>query len=281
MPGTTPSTVPQAHAGRTAVPRHPPRGARPGAGWVRALEYWLINYRRTWMSSAVSAFLAPLLYLGAMGFGLGTMVQDRAGGIPYAQFVAPALLTAIAMQTGIGESTFTVMAAVKWQRQYHAMLATPLTVIDVLLGHLAFTTLRIAMAVVAFLGTGVLLGAFTHWQVLAAVPVAVLCGVAHATPTMAYAIRQEDASGFNLLFRFVMMPMFLFAGTFFPVDQLPAAMRPLAWATPLWHATEVCRGLALGVFDPLVQFAHVAYLLPWAVVGLWLSVRSYTRRLAI
>jgi len=232
------------------------------------------------MASAVSAFLAPLLYLGAMGFGLGTMVQERAGGVPYAQFVAPALMTAVAMQTGIGESTFTVMAAVKWQRQYHAMLATPLTVTDVLLGHLAYTVLRITVTVVAFLVTGTLLGAFTHGWVLAAVPVAVLCGVAHATPTMAYAVRQEDGGGFNLLFRFVMMPMFLFAGTFFPVDQLPAALRPLAWATPLWHATAVCRELALGTVDPVVHLGHVAYLLPWTAAGLWLAVRAYTRRLA-
>jgi lipooligosaccharide transport system permease protein len=248
----------------------------------RALGYWLAAYRRTWRGSVVTGFASPLLYLAALGFGLGTLV-DRDGngldGVPYAVFVAPGVLAANAMQTAVFESTYPVMSAIRWHRQYHAMLATPLGVLDVLLGHLAFVLLRIALVTVGFLLTGALLGAFGSWWAVLAVPAAVLGGMAHATPVMALAARVEDDNAFNFIFRFGVVPMFLFAGTFFPVEQLPVALRPVAWLTPLWHATSACRDLSLGRPDLLVDLGHLAYLALWAAVGLWLGVRAFRWRL--
>jgi len=258
------------------------RTPRAGSLAGRALEYWLRSYRRTWRSSVFSSVLSPLLYLGSLGFGLGTLVDDGSGGgvgVPYALFVAPGVLAANAMQTGVSESTWPVMGAVKWQRQYHAMLAGPLDVVDVFLGHLAFVVLRLVMVSVVFGVIGALLGAFTSWWALAAVAVAVLCGAAYATPVMAFAASQENDANFVYVFRFGLIPTFLFAGTFFPVDQLPELVRPVAYVMPLWHATQSCRDLALGSPDLLAVAGHCGYLLLWAVVGVAAAARTFRRRL--
>lgn len=257
--------------------------AAPGRMAGRALGYWLAVYRRTWRGTVVSGFLSPLLYLASLGYGLGALV-DRGGpgrlaGVAYAVYVAPGVLAANAMQTAVGETTYPVMGAIRWNRQYYAMLATPLTVLDVVLGHLSFVLLRITVVTVAFAGIGALLGAFTSWWVLAAAVVAVVGGAAHAVPLMAFSAWVEDDNAFNFVFRFGVVPMFLFAGTFFPVDQLPALLRPVAWVTPLWHATSACRDLALARPDPVADAGHLLYLAVWVGVGLWLAVRSYRRRL--
>lgn len=259
-------------------------GTVPGraAGAGRALEFWARTYRRTWRGSVVSGVLSPLLYLGSLGFGLGVLVDTGSSGgvgVPYALFVAPGVLAANAMQAGVGEATWPVMGAIKWQRQYHAMLATPLAVVDVLLGHLAFIVLRLLAVSVVFGVVGALLGAFTSWWTIGAVLVATLCGAAYAAPVMAFAAAQENDQGFAYLFRFVLVPTFLFAGTFYPVDQLPAAIRPVAWVTPLWHATQACRDLALGSPDLASVAAHCAYLALWVAVGVVAARVVYRRRL--
>jgi len=263
------------------------RGVRPrppALRWYPALEFWLRAYRRSWRGSVFSSFVAPLLYLGSLGYGLGSLVDSGGegvgAGVAYAVYVAPGILTANAMQTAVGESTYPVLGAVKWQRQYLAMLATPLAVVDVLSGHVAYLVFRTVLATTAFVAVGTLLGAFTSARVVVAALVAVLCGVVHALPVMAYAVRAEVDQGFTMIFRFGVVPMFLFAGTFFPIDQLPALMQPVAWATPLWHATELCRGLTLGTAAWGSGLAHLGYLLAWLVAGGWLAVRRYTRRLA-
>lgn len=267
------TTVPTA-AVATMPARRP-----PGALALRGLEYWLRAYRVTWRGSAVSGFLAPLLYLGSLGFGLGSLVRQGIDGVPYVLFVAPGVLAANAMQTAVGEATYPVMGAIKWQRQYHAMLAAPLGVADLMLGHLAYIVLRATLVTVTFVLVGVALGAFRSWSVLMAVPVAVLSAAAHAAPVMAYSARQENDGGFNLLYRFGMIPMFLFAGTFFPVDQLPVVLRWLAQVTPLWHTTQLCRELSLGGASPLAAAGHVGYLLLWLVVGSGLALLALRRRL--
>jgi lipooligosaccharide transport system permease protein len=270
-------------AAPTATDRVTPGRRVPGALAGRVLEHWLRQYRGTWRASLFSGFLAPLLYLGSLGFGLGSLVDHGArggvDGVRYAVFVAPGVLAATAMQTAIGESTYPVMGAIIWQRLYLGMLATPLGVLDVLFGHLGFVAVRLTVVSVAFALVGTLLGAFGSWWVIAAAGIAVLCGLAHAAPVMAFAARQESDQYFALIFRFVMVPMFLFAGTFFPIQQLPAALRAVARVTPLWHATEASRDLLLGRADAVAVLAHVAYLLLWAVVGTALAARSYRLRL--
>ncbi len=260
-----------------------PRTPRPGTLWWRATLHWLSLYRRNWQGSAISNFLGPLLYLGAMGFGLGALVNRSGtaalGGVPYVQFIAPGVLAATAMQTAVGESSYPVMGAVKWQRQYHAMLAAPLGPVDLVLGTAAFVVLRVAIASAAFTLVAVLLGAMPSPLTIVAVLVAVLCGAAHAPATMAFSAAQENDYYFALLFRFGVLPAFLFAGTFFPVDQLPGWIQPLAWITPLWHGTTAARQLTLGDPNWLAIAGHCAYLLLWVAAGVWLAVRVFTQRL--
>lgn len=250
---------------------------------VRSYEYWLVRYRRTWTGGLVVSFVQPLLFLAAMGFGLGELVDrntpDTLDGVRYAAFIAPGLLAAGAMQTAAGEATWPVMAAMKWQRVYHAMLATPLSPRDVLVGHLAWMATRIAVAAAAFFVVMVGFGLVSTATAVLAVPAAVLTGVAFAAPLTAYAATLERDEPFALVWRLGIMPMFILSGTFFPLDQLPAWLRTVAYATPLWHGVDLSRDLALGRALGVAAVVHVGYLLVLAAAGVAWGARTYERRL--
>ncbi len=263
-------------------------GAAVAGRWgmaVRAFRFWLVNYRRTWRGTIYSSVLNPILYLGAMGLGLGELVDRHAsaslGGVSYLAFLAPGLLAAQAMQTAVGESTYPVLASVKWLKTYQAAAATPLRPSDLFAGHLLFTTMRLAMNCAIFLAVMAAFGAVRSPWVLAALPVAVLTGVAFAAPIEAFAVTREKDQSFALLFRFGMIPMFLFSGTFFPVTQLPAWIRPVAYVTPLWHGVALCRELSLGTAGLPSALGHVAYLLAVALAGVAVGARTYRRRLYV
>jgi lipooligosaccharide transport system permease protein len=252
---------------------------------VRQFQYWLTNYRRTWRGSIYTSFLSPVLYLGAMGLGLGKLVDAhgtaRLGGVSYLAFLAPGLLAAAAMQAAIEESTYPVLGSVKWRRTYYAAAASPLRPADILHGHLLFTVMRLAMNSVIFVAVMAAFGAITSPWVLAAVPVAVLTGLAFAAPVEAWAITVTKDTSFALIFRFGMIPLFLFSGTFFPVTQLPVWIRPLAYATPLWHGVALCRSLSLGTATLGGALVHVGYLAALAGVGIAAGHRTYRRRLCV
>jgi lipooligosaccharide transport system permease protein len=261
-------------------------GSAPGwALAVRELRHWLTNYRRTWRGTIYSGVLNPLLYLTAIGVGLGTLVNQhgtaKLGGVSYLAFLAPGLLAATAMQTAIGESTYPVMAAVKWRRTYQAAAATPLRPADLFHGHLLFTTLRLLLNCAAFLAVMAIFGAAGSLWALAALPVSVLTGLAFAVPVEAWAIRVTKDTSFAMIFRFGMIPMFLFSGTFFPVSQLPEWARPIAYVTPLWHGVVLCRSLSLGTATVGGALVHVAYLSALVAVGLAAGHRAYRRRLYV
>ncbi len=250
----------------------------------RVLDYYLLLWRRTWRGTAFSGFLSPLLYLAAIGYGLGSLVDAGGRGVAgttYVAYVAPGVLAATAMQTAASETTWPVLGAVRWQRTYYAMLATPVGTVDIVLGHLAFVALRILAGVVCFFVVAVLLGAVLSWAGIAAVPFALLTGLAFATPIYAFAATQDRPTGFSLLFRLGIIPMFLFSGTFFPVSQLPALIQPVAWLTPLWHGVELCRAATLGQLAAIPTALHVAYLAVWAAVGLAVALRTLARRMVV
>jgi lipooligosaccharide transport system permease protein len=183
------------------------------------------------------------------------------------------------MQNAAFESTWPVLGGVKWQRQYHAQLATPLRPVDILAGHLLFVALRLMITSAAFLAVMVLFRAIeSGWGALA-LPVAVLTGLAYATPTFAFSVSRDDPTGFSMLHRFGIMPMFLFSGTFFPISQLPDVLQPVAWVVPLWHGVDLCRDLSLGQASLGISVVHVLYLLAWIVAGYAIAFRSFRRRL--
>lgn len=253
---------------------------------VRGFEYWLTNYRRTWKGSIYSSVLSPVLYLGAMGLGLGTLVDKHGtgslGGVSYLTFLAPGLMAAAAMQTAVGESLYPVFSAVKWQQTYQAAAATPLRPGDIFRGHLMFTGMRLTMNMTIFLAVMAAFGAVQSAWVVVALPVAVLTGIAFAAPLDAFAVTQKkNDQAFNVIFRFGMIPLFLFSGTFFPVTQLPAWIRPVAYITPLWHGVALCRALSLGSADLSGALGHVAYLVAVALVGLIAGTVTYRRRLYV
>ena len=252
---------------------------------IRALLFWLVNYRRTWRGSIYTSVANPVLYLGAMGLGLGTLVDQhgtgRLGGVSYLAFLAPGLLAATGMQTAMNESTFPVMAAVKWLKTYQAAVATPLRPGDLFRGHLLFTALRVLMNSAIFLGVMAAFGAVQSAWVIAALPVCVLTGLAFAAPVEAWAITRDKDTSFSLLIRFGLIPLFLFSGTFFPVTQLPGWIQPVAYATPLWHGVALCRSLSLGTADVGGSLLHVAYLVVLTVAGLVAGQHFYRRRLYV
>jgi len=252
---------------------------------VRSLQSWAYRYKRTWRGSAFSSVLQPVLFLAAMGLGLGSLVnqghaqQQSLGGIEYIDFLAPALLAAAAMQTAAMESSWPVMAAVKWLKTYDAMLATPLRVRDVLSGHLVWITMRVTMGAAIFIVVMALFGTIKSVLAVFLLPAAILTGLAFAAPICAFSVTLERDSGLTALFRFGIIPMFLFSGTFFPVEQLPSYLQPIAYITPLWHGVDLCRTLSLGTATFLGSLGHVAYLSLWMVAGVLIANVTYSRRL--
>lgn len=257
---------------------------RPPASWRPVFGSWFTAYKRTWRGSIFGRFLSPLMFLLSLGLGLGSLVDKSAGGVdgvPYLQFVVPGIVAAQSMWVAMGESTYPVMGAIRWNAKYHAMLATPVAIDDVLLGHLIYVAMQITGATAIFIGVAALFGSFSSWWVLIALPVTVLTGMAFTVPIFAFSAKQETDSGFNILFRFIMTPLFLFSGIFFPVSQLPAFMRPIAWVMPLWHGVQADRSLALGTPDFAAIAGHVAYLLVVIAVGGWLARRAFIKRLVV
>jgi lipooligosaccharide transport system permease protein len=247
---------------------------------LRSFEYWAYSYRRVWRGSVVTSIVGPTLYLTAIGVGLGKIVNQGPGvGVPYLDFVGPGILGATAMQLAAFESAYPVLAAIRWTRQYFAMLATPLRTRDVLIGHQLYVAARLAGVSAIYLVILAVFGALeSPWAILAW-PVAILVGLAHSAPVSAYSAWLEREEGMNVLFRFVIMPLFLFGGTFFPVTQLPPVARAIAYATPLWNGVDLMRHLTLGTASLWPSLAHVAYLLLWVTGGLLLASRTYARRL--
>jgi lipooligosaccharide transport system permease protein len=250
-------------------------GAAPGeislpSGIARVFEYRLMDYRRTYRSSIFNSFVGPALFLAAMGVGLGTYVDASAtaalAGVSYLAFLAPGLLAATAMQTASFEATFPIMGGLVWNRVYHAMYATPIRPMDIALGNLAWIGFRVLLVSSVF---------------VLSIPVAVLTGMAFAGPIAAFSATQRTVEKFNAVFRFGITPLFLFSGTFFPVESLPTFLQAVAWLTPLYHGVALSRGLALGTAadQPLLMLAHAAILFAFAAVGAWAAIRTFERKL--
>jgi lipooligosaccharide transport system permease protein len=240
------------------------------------------TYKRVWRATITTAFLNPIFFLLSIGVLLGSLVDDGQadlGGLSYLQFVAPGLLAVTAMQLGTNDSTYPVMAGIKWWRTFHAVVATPVRVWELVFGGLAWSALRMLVALVIFASIAALGGAFVSPLAVIAPPAALLCGLAFAAPIAAFSARLEDDFWIPALMRFGIIPMFLFAGTFFPVEQLPDWLEPVAWATPLWHGVTLCRDLTSGSIEAIDTFVHVGYLLAWVVGGIAASIIVFRRRL--
>jgi lipooligosaccharide transport system permease protein len=251
---------------------------------LRVLRYHLYAYMRTWRSSLTTSFLAPVLYLAAMGVGLGSLINHHVGTVDhvrYLSFVAPGLLAASSMQVAASDSMYPVMASIKWIRTYYAMLATPLRVVDVLLGHFAWVTVRLVLTAVTYLGVMAAFGTVDSPLAVLALPAAILTGLSFSAVISAFAASQENDQGFATISRMGLIPLFLLSATFFPLTQLPGWMHPIAYATPLYHGVDLCRMLVLGRVDWGSAGWDLLYLLALSAFGVWLARRQFKKRLVI
>lgn len=259
----------------------------PGRRWQAVASYYAVVLRRVWRGGIYTRVGGPLLTLLAVGWGVGALIDSsQRGGIPwhgvtlpYAAFVVPAILVNTAMLTGFAESSWPVLGAIKWQGTYHAMLATPLRTRDILAGHVAQVCWQLAFGAGIFMGLAAPFGVWRSWWALAGLPIAVLTGLGFTLLMTYVSARFQSEAWFMTIFRVVLTPLVLFSGTYFPIEQLPLVLQPLAWATPLWHGVEAARACSTGVIEPGPLVLHLLVLAGFVGAGWWLSAREFHRRL--
>jgi lipooligosaccharide transport system permease protein len=233
------------------------------------IERNIYVYRRTWLV-IVSGFFEPLFYLLSIGLGIGGIVGMIPGSdgqpIPYQVFVAPALLAQAAMNGAIAESTFNAFFKLNYEKVYDAVLATPLGPGDVALGEISWALIRGTLYAIGFVIVMIVLGLTPSPWVLLAVPAATLIGFAFSAIGMAATTFMRTWQDFDLI-QLVILPLFLFSGTFYPIEAYPDALRFIVQLTPLWHGVDLLRALATGTVDA-GALIHVAYLFALGLVGL-------------
>ena len=257
--------------------------ATPGP--LRVVRGHLVVFRRLWRLNLLSSFVQPMLYLLGLGVGVGALVDRNAGstatlgGVSYVAFVAPGLMATTAMAVCAAESMWPVMGGLKWRRDYHGIAATPLDASDIVLGHMIWMAMRAGITGAAVATALAFVDDTRSWGLVPAVFVAMAVGIAFAMPIMAYSVGAEMDGGFPAIQRFVIIPLFLFGGAFYPLSQLPEAVQWFARAFPLWHGVVVARGFTTGDTDWAGVAGHLAYVLLWAAVGTVISIRRLARRL--
>lgn len=236
-------------------------------------SYWMV---------LVSGFFEPLLYLLSIGVGVGALVGDLTVDgetMSYAVFVAPAMLAVSAMSGALSETTFNVFFKLKYTKSYEAVLATPVRPVEIALGELVWATLRGSLYTGIFLGVMVALGLTSPGGAFAAFPATMLTGVAFGSAGLAISTLMRGWQDFDLLIT-GQFALFLFSGTFSPVQDYPAWLEILLQVTPLYHAVELVRGLSIGVVGAGLV-GHVAYLAAMAAAGLWFATRRMEKVLYV
>jgi len=247
---------------------------------LRLIERNLYVYRHGWIV-IVSGFFEPLFYLLSIGFGLGALVGNVPGPggreIPYQLFIAPALLASSSMNGAITEATFNFFFKLRYQKTFDAILSTPLSVADIALGEMGWGLIRGALYTIGFLGVMVVLGiGVSPWLVLT-VPAALLISFGFGAVGIAATSFMRTWQDFDLI-QLVILPMFLFSGTFFPLDNVPEGIRLIVQLTPLYHGVDLLRTLSVGVVGP-DTVVHVVYLLGMGLIGLFVVSRRLDKLL--
>jgi lipooligosaccharide transport system permease protein len=254
-------------------------------GPVRVWESHFMLYRTIWRSNVMASFVQPFLYLLGMGLGVGALVdrgddaRQLLDGLTYFQFLAPALIATSAMMVTTNEAMWPIVGGFKWQRSFHAAAATPLTPGQIASGVALWHTTK---ALIAATGVAMALLLFDETRSTGlplAVAFAGLTGVAFSAAIMAWSASREQERSFPTISRFLITPMFLFGGAFYPLSELPGWLQWVAKATPLWHGVELCRASVTHRLELASAASHVAYLLVFVVVGSLLARRSFARRL--
>ncbi|MDE3133363.1 MAG: ABC transporter permease [Acidobacteriota bacterium] len=251
--------------------------ARP----LYAFRYWLKLYSRTWRATVVISVANPLLFLLGIGVGLGHIVDQShsatLGGVSYADFFAPGLLAASAMQTAFVECGGRVSSAAGWEGSYRAAATTPMQPGEIMAGHMLFAAFKLALTSAAFILVMEIFGVTAGWWGLLVWPAALLTGLAFAAPLAAWTVTLRSYTKINSVFRFVIMPMYMFSGTFFALSELPHGIRVIAQVLPLAQGVDLCRSLSLGSAALPATLGHSAYLLALVLAGLAVARVNYRR----
>ncbi len=254
-----------------------PRILPIGLGSRRAallIERNVYVYRRGWMV-LFSGFFEPLFYLLSIGLGIGGIVGDIPGpngtSIPYSLFVAPALLATASMNGAIAESTFNVFFKLNYQKTYDAVLATPLGAGDVALGEIGWAVIRSTLYAIGFVVVIAVLGLVRSPWVVLAVPAATLLSFAFSSIGMAATTFMRSWQDFDLI-QLVVLPLFLFSGTFYPISAYPEPFRLIVELTPLYQGVDLIRSLVIGTVGA-GQLLNIAYLSAMGLIGLAIVAR--------
>jgi lipooligosaccharide transport system permease protein len=252
-----------------------PVGRLPGSRSFRLIERNLWVYRHGWLV-ILSGFFEPLFYLLGIGFGLGALVGD-VNGLPYAAFVAPALMATSAMNGAIFESTFNLFFKLRYARTYDAILSTPLAPPDVAVGEVGWALLRGALYATAFIAVMLVLGLVLSPWAIVAVPAAMLIGLAAGAAGTACTTFMTKWQDFDLI-TVVTLPLFLFSATFYPITVYPEPLRTFVELTPLYRGVHLIRGLTTGEVGPTL-LVDVAYLAIMGLIGTTITARRLDRLL--
>ncbi len=241
---------------------------------MRVVERNTLAYRRMWLAF-ITGLVEPLLYLLSIGIGVGGLVGKVPGPggqpIPYDQFVAPGLMAAAAMNGAVLDTTFNFFFKFKYAHTFDAMLATPLEVGDVARGEVAWALIRGSVYSAVFLVTMVIMGLVVSWWALLALPAAVLISFAFAGAGIAATTFMRSWTDFDFV-NLALIPMFLFAATFFPLSQYPTGLLWVVRCTPLYQGVALERGLTTGQLT-WTMLLNVAYLAVMGTVGLRIATR--------
>ncbi len=255
----------------------------PGA--FRVASWHLTAYRRFWRMNLLSSLVQPMLYLLGLGVGVGSLVDRNAssgsalGSVSYVAFVAPALLVTTAMALAAAESMWPVMGSLTWQRGYHGIAATSLEARDIVLGHATWMAIRCGIAASA---VGLVLEFFPDtrsWGLIPTAFIAVVVGLSFAMPIMAFSIGVKLDGAFAGVQRFVIIPLFLFGGAFYPLSRLPTVVQWIAKIFPLWHGVVMARDFSFGDVDWIGVAGHTAYICAWIAAGIWVAIRRLRGKL--
>lgn len=243
---------------------------------IRNMAKW------TWII-LFAAVVNPTLYLVSIGIGVGSLIDANNGvnGVSYLTFLAPALLASAAIQGSSDEVIFPTMAGFKWERTFFGMRSTPISARQISFGIFVAAMFRTIISVVIYWIVLYLFGALESDTAWLAMPAALFAGAAMAAVMLALAAKIESEDFFFMLVgRFVMIPMFLFSGTFYPLSQMPIFLQFVGWISPLWHATEIGRYLTYDYpLSGLQLLTHIGVLTVMIIVGLFFSVRFFAARL--
>jgi lipooligosaccharide transport system permease protein len=247
---------------------------------LRLIERNLLVYKHGWLI-ILSGFFEPLFYLLSIGFGLGALIGTipGPGGVPisYQLFVAPALLASSSMNGAISESTFNFFFKLNYNKTFSAILSTPLSPGDVAVGELTWALIRGGLYAIGFMVVMVVLGLVVSPWVVLAVPAALLLGFAFGAVGMAATSFMKTWQDFDLI-QLVILPLFLFSATFYPISTYPPILQAIIQLTPLYHGVDLIRSLALGVIGPGL-LVHAAYLLVMGFAGLFVVSRRLDKLL--